>query len=101
MDSRTLILLVLVACAGPQPTVDAVTIAPGPEGTQRVSLALHNESNGHGEVYVQVILRDAAGHRFPASQLVKIEAHETLQVSLDVRAPAGVYVADVKAVYPD
>ena len=47
MDSRTLVFLALVACAGPQPKVDAVSVAAGPPGMQRVSLTLHNERR-HG-----------------------------------------------------
>ena len=100
MDSRTLVFLALVACAGPQPKVDAVSVAAGPPGMQRVSLTLHNERR-HGEVDLQITLHDAAGHRIKASHTVEIEAHETLHLWVDVPAPSGVYVAEVKPEYPD
>ena len=101
MDSRTLVFCVLAACAGPRPEVGDVSVAPGPPGMQRVSLALHNDSRGHGEVDLQITLHDAAGHKIKASHTVEIKAHQLLQLWVDVPAPAGVYAADVKAEYPD
>ena len=100
MVARSLILaLALAACAGPSPVVDNVAVAPSPvPGHMRVTGTLTNRGGG-GTVELVVTLHGAATVR--ADETLAIDAHQRVDLAIDVAAPAGTYTADVQAQYPN
>lgn len=98
MAARALILL-LAACAGPAPSVEDVAVAPSPlPGHVRVTGTLINRA-GPGDVELHVVLRGAVVVR--EDQMVGVESHETLAVTIDVAAPPRDYSATIVPEYPN
>jgi hypothetical protein len=101
MDARSLIVIVLVACAGPDPIVTNATATPSPRpGATRVSLDVTNRA-GKGQIAIQLELRDGQGHVIRAERTVEIERHQEVHVEADVETPPGAYTVTAKAEYPD
>lgn len=103
MGARRLVLaLCLSACAGPQPRIEAVHVAPAPQpGQTRVTATLVNGSRGDGEVKVTVRLHDRLSHEvFEDQHSVELRGRESLRLVFDLRAPSGTYDAEVVAKYP-
>jgi hypothetical protein len=101
MDSRSLIFVVLAACAGPQPTVENAAAAPSPQpGATRVSLDIVNRG-GDGTVEVKIELRGASGVIIRADQTVDIQPHQTVHFEKDIATPPGSYTVTATAEYPD
>lgn len=99
MGPRALILAVLVACAGPQPSVDRIEVGASPlPGHVRVTGRLINRG-GHGTVEVHVTLHGPVALR--ADHTVDVEDHQTVELAIDVAAPAGAYTAEATAEYPN
>jgi hypothetical protein len=100
MVTRSLIVaLALAACAGPAPVVEEVAVAPSPvPGHMRVTGTLINHGGG-GTVELIVTLHGAATLR--ADEKVEIDAHQRVELAIDVAAPAGNNTADVLAQYPN
>jgi hypothetical protein len=100
MVARSLILaLALVGCAGPSPNVEGVAVTPSPlPGHMRVTGTLINHGGG-GTVELVVTLRGAATIR--TDQTLEVDAHQRVELAIDVAAPAGSYTADVEAQYPN
>ncbi len=105
MGARTLIgcCLVLAACAGPRPEVDAssVSVAASQPGYQRVELVLRNGGGGHGEVAVDITLHGASGRVIKATRMIELRAHQTIELATDIAAPVDQYTASAEASYPD
>ncbi len=103
MDSRAVIAaLALAACSGPRPRVDVVEIEAAPAaGYERVTLAVRNESGGHGEIELTITLRGASGRRIEETRELELDAHQRLELVVDIAAPPDTYTAAVSAVYPD
>ena len=102
MDSRSLIFVLLAACAGPDPSVQDVTAAPSPiPGSTRVAMDIVNHA-GKGTIDVHIVLRDeAAGRLIRAAQTVQVQAHETIHFEKDIETPPGTYTVKAAAEYPD
>lgn len=102
MDSRSLIFALLVACAGPDPSVQNATASPSPvPGSTRVSMDIVNRA-GHGTVEVQIELRDkAAGRLIRAEQTLQLKSGDTVHFEKDVETPPGSYTVTARAEYPD
>lgn len=100
MVARPLILaLALAACAGPAPVVDHVAVAPSPvPGHMRVTGTLMNRGGG-GTVELVITLHGAATVR--ENETLAIDAHQRVELAIDVAAPPGSYTADVLAQYPN
>ena len=105
MDPRALAVAaaVLVACAGPDPRIERVEIvAPRVPGTIRVSLAVVNRSGGHGQVQIEIHLRNTrTADALEADRSLELDGHQRLELIVDIPAPEAEYVADARAVYPD
>ena len=98
MDSRSLIVL-LVACAGPRPSVDHVAVTASPQpGFQRVSAMLHNRGGG-GEVTVDITLRGKVVLR--EQRTVEMHGGDAIAFVADVLAPPDSYEASIEVTYPD
>jgi hypothetical protein len=93
----------LVACAGPDPGIERVDIlAPRLPGHVRVGLSVVNRSGGHGQVQIEIRLRDARARReLAAERTLEIDGHEQLELVVDIPAPDGDYTAEARALYPD
>jgi hypothetical protein len=93
----------LVACAGPDPAIERVDVlAPRLPGHVRVELAVVNRSGGHGQVQIEIRLRDARSRReLAAVRMVEIDGHERLVLIVEIPAPDGDYTAEARALYPD
>lgn len=99
MAARSLILLALVACAGPVPSVDHIAVIASPlPGHVRVTGELVNRG-GHGDVELVITLRGPSTIR--ADQMIDVKDGEHLSLAIDVAAPAGAYTATVDAEYPN
>ena len=100
MVARSLILaLALAACAGPAPVVDNVAVAPSPvPGHMRVTGTLINHGGG-GTVELVVTLHGAATLR--ADETVDVDAHQRVDLAIDIAGPAGTYTAEILAQYPN
>jgi len=100
MVARSLILaLALAACAGPAPVVEGVAVAPSPvPGHMRVTGTLINHGGG-GTVQLIVTLHGPATLR--DDEKVEVDAHQRVDLAIDVAGPAGTYTADVHAQYPN
>lgn len=105
MGPRSLIALGLVlgACAGPAPVVEHITAMPSPQpGCTRVMLDVVNQGRGHGQVQLEITLRDARlGRAIQAERTVELRAEQRLQLTEDIPAPEGVYAVAVRVEYPD
>ncbi|HEX5061301.1 MAG TPA: hypothetical protein VFV99_18165 [Kofleriaceae bacterium] len=101
MDTRALIACLLVACTGPKPHAEVVTVAPSPvPGHERVTLAVRNDGR-HGEVTLEITLRGASGSVLHDTHHIDVQADERISVVVDIAAPADAYTATVEAQYPD
>lgn len=101
MDTRSLIFVVLAACAGPEPSVQNATAAPSPQpGSTRVSMDIVNRA-GHGTVDVKIELRDASGHLIRADETLELKSKETVHYEKDIATPPGSYTVRATAEYPD
>jgi len=105
VGARALVIAGVLAagCAGPDPQIDRVEIAaPRLPGHVRVDLVVVNGSGGHGEVQIQIQLRSARPpHTVSAERTLELEGHQRLELTVDVPAPDGDYVAEARAQYPD
>jgi hypothetical protein len=102
---RWLVMLALAAtaaCAGPDPVVEHATVGPSPQpGCMRVTALVRNRGRGHGQIEVEVVLRDRAARRtIHADRELELEAHETVELSADIPAPPGSYDVVATAKYP-
>ena len=101
MDSRSLIVILLVACAGPDPVVTHATATPSPQpGATRVSLDIRNRA-GQGQIELQIVLRDSGGHVIRADRTIELERHQDIHFETDIETPPGTYTVDATAEYPD
>lgn len=101
MDSRSLIVILLAACAGPDPVVTNATATPSPQpGATRVSLDITNRA-GDGQIELQLVLRDAQGHIIRADRTIELARHQDIHFETDVETPPGTYTVEAKAEYPD
>jgi hypothetical protein len=93
----------VAACAGPDPGVEHVAVMPSPQaGETRVIVDLVNRSHGHGQIQVNIELRDTStGNVIPTERLLELGDHQRAQLVADVETPAGSYVASVRVHYPD
>jgi hypothetical protein len=100
MAARALIaLFALAACAGPAPAVDHVAVVASPvPGHVRVTGTLTNHGGG-GTVDLVITLHGPATLR--TDQTIEVDAHQHVDLAIDVTAPAGLYKAEVRAEYPD
>jgi hypothetical protein len=105
VGSRSLIVLGLLlgACAGPAPIVENITAMPSPQpGCTRVMMDVVNQGRGHGQVQLEITLRDASlGHAIKAERMVELRAEQRVQLTTDIPTPEGVYSAAVRVEYPD
>ena len=111
MDPRQVVARLLVvalaglgtACSGPRPEVRHVVVVPSPQpGMVRVELDLANLGGGHGNVELDVTLRDlGAARTLVAAHDVELEAHQVVHVAIDIAGPPGQYEPAVSARYPD
>src|ERR1044071_8490955 len=94
---------VLLGCAGPEPQIERVeVVAPRQPGSVRVAVVVVNRSGGHGEVQIKIRLRSAdRAHTLAAERALEIEGHQRLDLTVDIPAPDGDYIAEANAVYPD
>lgn len=100
MDSRPLILTVLLGCAGPQPSVHGAQAVPSPQpGATRVSFDLVNDG-GKGSVQIDIVLR-GSGTEIRADRTLDVEAHRTVHYETDVETPPGTYAVTASAEFPD
>jgi hypothetical protein len=98
MGTRVLILALVVACAGPSPSVDGVATVPSPiPGHVRVTAMLHN-TGGDGSVALHITLRGP--QRIDWDDTVEVVGHEPRALVVDVAAPPGTYTATFTASYP-
>jgi hypothetical protein len=104
MGSRqlTALLLLAAACAGPDTAIEAVTSAPSPRpGCTRVTVDLLNRGRGHGQVEIQITLRDSTADRtVTAERTVELAEHQRIQLVTDVETPPGSYSVAARAEYP-
>jgi hypothetical protein len=101
MDARSLILVVLAACAGPDPVVEHAAALPSPQpGATRVSMDIVNRA-GRGDVVVKIELRGPRGQVIRAEENVEIQAKQTVHFEMDVKTPPGAYAVKATAEYPD
>ena len=101
--AAALVALWVANCSGPRPAVsDVRLVSPAGEGAPyRVEALVRNTGRGHGEVVVEVRLRDtASGAVMQKEEQVTLDAGETARVISDVPAPPGSYTPEVQAVYP-
>jgi hypothetical protein len=105
VGARALAILVatLVACAGPDPAIERVDIvAPRLPGQVRVELVVVNRTGGHGQVQIEIRLRDARSRgEVAAERPLEIAGHQRLELIVDIPAPDGEYTAEARALYPD
>ena len=100
MDSRSLIFVVLAACAGPQPSVQNAAAAPSPQpGATRVTLDIVNRG-GDGTVEIKIELR-SGDKIIRADETVDVQPHQTVHFEKDIATPPGSYTVTAKAEYPD
>ena len=101
MDSRSLIVVHLAACAGPQPTVEKANATPSPlTRSKRVTLDIVNRG-GEGTVDVKIELRGAGGVVVRADETVDVQSHQTLHFEKDIATPPGSYTVTATAEFPD
>jgi hypothetical protein len=106
VGARTLIaagFVLVAACAGPDPAVTRVAVTPSPQaGDTRVVIELVNRSSGHGQVEVQIELREATtGAVVVAERMLELADHQRAELVVDVETPAGSYSASARVHYPD
>jgi len=98
MGTRSLILALVAACAGPSTSVDGVSVTSSPvPGHVRVTATLHNES-GHGSVELHVTLRGP--ERIDWQGNADVDGAESRVLVIDIAAPPGAYTAHVTTKYP-
>ena len=98
MGTRSLILVLLAACAGPSPSVDGVAVTSSPlPGHVRVTATLHNDS-GHGNVELHVTLRGP--ERIDWNGDAEVDGAESRVLVIDIAAPPGAYTARITTKYP-
>jgi hypothetical protein len=101
MDARALIVVVLAACAGPQPRVENAAAMPSPQpGATRVTLDIVNRG-GEGSIDLQIELRDPGGRRIRADRTLEVERDESFHYETDIETPPGTYTVKASASYPD
>jgi hypothetical protein len=101
MDSRALMFVLLVACAGPDPVVQHAVAVPSPlPGATRVSMDIVNRA-GHGTVAVQIELRGPRGQIIRSDHIVDVAEKQTVHFETDVQTPPGPYAVKASAEYPD
>jgi hypothetical protein len=96
-------MLLLAACSGPAPVVDATEIRPAPDGGALVVVTLRNAGAGEGQVSLEVTLRDRATGQAVgrAERPVSLRPGERIQVTVALRpATGGDLVAEARARYP-
>jgi hypothetical protein len=99
MAARSVILVLLAACAGPVPSVEHVAVAPSPlPGHVRITGTLINRG-GTGTVELHLELRGKTTLR--QDELVEVHPHEQLELAYDLAAPADTYTATIDAEYPN
>jgi hypothetical protein len=98
-----IIAVVVLGCAGPAPGIERVEVVkPQRPGCVRVELVVVNRSGGHGEVQIEILLRTARpGRMLTADRSLELDGHQRLELSVDIPAPEGDYVAEARAIYPD
>lgn len=105
MGARPLAVVgaVLVGCAGPDPRIERVAIvAPQLAGHVRVDLMVVNRSRGHGQVQIEIRLQRTSDPRsLAADRTLELDGHQQLELTVDIPAPDGDYVAQARAFYPD
>jgi hypothetical protein len=101
VDSRSLIFVLLAACAGPDPVVQHASAMPSPlPGATRVTMDIVNRA-GRGEVEVQIELRGAHGQVIRSEETVDVESKQTVHLEKDIETPPGPYAVTATAQYPD
>lgn len=93
----------LSACTGPRPEAGApVILSPAhKDDAYRVSLVVRNQGTGEGQVEVDIWLHEKKRNEtYFADRKVNLRSHESVHLIVDVQAPPGEYVAEVKAQYP-
>jgi hypothetical protein len=101
--AAALLALWVANCSGPRPAVSDVRLVPpaGEGAPYRVEALVRNTGRGHGEVVVEVRLRDASsGVVIQKEEQVALDAGETARVISEIPAPRGSYTPEVNAVYP-
>lgn len=106
MGARALIaasFALVPACAGPDPGVEHVAVMRSPKpGDTRVTVELVNRSSGHGQIQVEIELRDAStGNVILTERVLELGDHQRVQLVADVETPPGSYWASVRVQYPD
>ena len=97
------VAMVVLGCAGPAPGIERVEVVQSHRpGCVRVELVVVNRSGGHGQVQIEIMLRAARGGRtLTAERPLELDGHQRLELSVDIPAPDGDYVAEARAIYPD
>jgi hypothetical protein len=98
------VVIALCACAGPKPVVVQYDVVrpESPSSPYIVSVTIRNRGRGEGQAEAIVRLRSKSTGRTVAQSTREIElsALETIQVSFEIKAPAGDYDAIVDVKYP-
>jgi hypothetical protein len=101
MDSRSLIFVVIAACAGPNPSVQNATASQSPRpGATRVSMDIENRG-GEGTIDIQMELRDTSGRVIHANETLEVQSKQTVHFEKDIATPPGSYTVTATAEYPD
>jgi hypothetical protein len=92
--------LVVIACAGPRPSVESYELRAGGPGTI-VSVVVVNAGGGEGQAEVEVTLRAEGRVVARDERTVALRAHERVTVLVPVATPyLAALRADVRARYP-
>ena len=90
-------------CSGPRPeVVGKMQIEPqGVSESYRVEAGIRNAGWGHGQVKVQILMRDhSAGRTYSAEQRLELEAGGNILVTAEIPAVPGNYELEVNVSYP-
>ena len=105
MGARALAILAaaLVACAGPDVRIERIEIiAPRLPGHVRVELVVVNRNGGHGQVQIEIQLRNARSRGVLAAEhALEFDGHQRVELIVDIPAPDGEYTAEARTLYPD
>jgi hypothetical protein len=96
-------VVALVGCAGPDPMIERIDlVAPRLPGHVRVELVVVNRSGGHGQIQIEIRLREArSGRELAAEHPLELDAHQHVELIVEIPAPEGAYTAEARALYPD
>jgi hypothetical protein len=95
----------LAACYGPKPVVQRQELRPpaGPDAPYTLVVTIENQNAGEGqaEITARLIAKPSGATAAQASETIELQAHETMQVVLELRpAAAGDYDASAEVQYP-